>query len=226
MPQSTVQLSPPKLEQPYFQSLMVCACFKLSQSPLSKRVKKIETFDEREAKIDSSKGPAWIRVRLGKRDHGESSDEFFGRWQIDCALESSFSPSRSRMSPPNSWDEVREFLELAFKQKVSTTCCKGRFIVPTTELPAASVARILLDVSASADKVKMNLTGTTFSIENHPSIQEVKWELRPRQNKEGVDELNLTVLSYPDIKQFGGDLDKIAQSLSDGVQELVIRTAG
>jgi hypothetical protein len=108
------------------------------------------------------------------------------------------------------------------KQKGHTSCCEGRFFVPKAELPVEGTLRLLLDLSVGVGKAKLNLTGATFDVQGHPAIYEVEWKLRKRGIESGIDDLDLTVSAFPDLGHFGSDLEKIAQMLADGVQELVV----
>jgi hypothetical protein len=226
MSRIAAQLKPPTFKQPYLQSLLLCSCFRLSDNALSKLIKPLDEDDtaERETKFDSSRGPAWIRIRVGRRVEGDSKTDVFGRYQVDCSLESRFSSSKAQQQPPNNWDEVRQYLELALKQEVDVICCQGRFFIPKTELPIEGFTRLLLGVSAGVGKAKLNLTGASFEVQGHQPIDEVRWKLRPHKGKGDVDELDLSVSAFPKPKRFRGDLEKVAQILFNGVQELVITT--
>ena len=146
-----------------------------------------------------------------------------GRFQIDCALESRLPSSRMDDEPPNSLEEVKEFLELTLKQEVKVTCCNGRFFIPKTELPIQGFVRLLLEVSAGVGKAKMNLTGASFDIDGRLPYEEVRWKLRPHKNKDEADEVDLTISAFPGQGgRLGSQLEKTAILLSQGVQELVI----
>lgn len=224
MSRTALQSKPPTFRQPYLSSFMVCSCFKLSKSSLSKHIRTLEArIDERETRFESTKGPAWIRLRIGQLSRDGSETKAEGRFQIDCTLESGFAPSRASTVPPNSWEEVRQHLELALKQKADTTCCRGRFHIPVPDLPVNGFARLLLELSASAGKATMNLTGASFDVQGCGSIDDLRWKLTPRVDKDDEDELDLTIIAYPRPDSFVAEPEKIAQMLSRGVQTLMIK---
>ncbi|MCX7424047.1 MAG: hypothetical protein NTW96_00160 [Planctomycetia bacterium] len=116
---------------------------------------------------------------------------------------------------------------MIFRQKeVDTTCCRGRFFVPKSELPIGGFVRLLLEVSTGVGKAKMNLIGAAFDIQGHRPFGEVKWKLRTRKNKGEADEddLDFTISAFPNLARFSGQLEKVAQLLSKGMQKLAIGT--
>jgi hypothetical protein len=82
----------------------------------------------------------------------------------------------------------------------------------------------LLDVSAGVGKARMNLIGASFDVQGYQPIEEVRWKLRAHKCEDDVDELDLTISAFPDLNRFGGELEKVAQMLSEGVRELVVGT--
>jgi hypothetical protein len=222
MPRIAMQPEFPTFAQAHLQSFLVCSCFELTDNALSKLVKQLDSPDERETRFDSGNGPAWIRVRIGPRRQDGPEAVAPGRFQVDCALESTFSPSRADEDPRNSPEQVQEYLRLVLRQKAGISyCCEGRFLVPKAELPMRGFVGLLHGASASVGNTKMNLIGATLDVQGCPPFGEVRWRRKRGTGGGKSEQLDITISAFPDESSSVGRLDKVAEMLSSGLKKLV-----
>lgn len=221
-------LSLPTFRQPYLKTLRICACFPLGENPLSELMEQHkDKVESRETSFDSEQGTAWLKVRFGRRRDSEERVQAQGRVLVDCAIASFLSPSQASRSPPNSVGEVQKILELCREQKASVACCEGLFVIPQDKLPKRGFVGLMLDISASVGDAEMNLMGATFEIKGRAPYDALRWRQRPITSEDPAErqEVEVTIEAYPDdIDGIGGCLEKVADILSTGIQELVIET--
>jgi hypothetical protein len=198
----------------------------LGATPLSKLIEGLdkEAVAERETKFESKKGSAWIRVRASRERVPGETGLPRGRILVDCALESSFPPSRAAKRPPHTAEEVDEFLQMLSQESVSLACCEGFFQIPEERIPKRGFVGLMLDFSASVGKAEMNLTGATFDIQGHKPYEELRWKRTVTSGKNGEDrvEVEVRLTASPDADAVGGCLEQVAGTLSAGIEELVI----
>jgi len=228
-PQETGGVQPtfPTFQQPYLKWFRICSCFSLDDSPLSKRVKhQAKTAKKPETRFVSKAGAAWIRLRMFQKQstEDEESGSLEGGFLIECQLESWFPSSKSAASPPNTVEEVSEYLKLFFQQKATSTCCEGLFSIPQGKIPKRGFVGLMLALSAGVGKAEMDLTGATFSIQGRAPYKELRWRRRtiPGKKKTDGQVVDVTLAAELDTEEGCGCLEDVAVTLSNGIQEFVV----
>jgi hypothetical protein len=215
----------PSLRQPYLRSVRICTCFCLDDAalPTGTDNRKPETL---ETKFVSEKGNAWIRVQSSPRHDSPKAEAKEWRLAIECAIESMFPPSQANLTPPNTIEEVQKLLVRYSQQKARVACCEGWFLIQHDKLPKRGFIDLMVDISASAGKAELNLTGASFDIQGCVPFDEVRWRRRiiKGKNHKEHSEIEVALLASPDIDGIGGCVEDVADILSSGIHDIVMKT--
>jgi hypothetical protein len=219
-----VPLNLPTFQQPHLKWLRVCSCFPLDDGPLSKRIEQQEGTKKLETRFASKVGAAWVRLQTFRKQASEDTKSLEGRFLIECQLESWFPPSQANRIPPNTTEEVGEYLQLCFQQKAEATCCEGLFLIPQDKIPKRGFVGLMLEISAGVGKAEMNLTGATFDIQGRAPYGELRWRRRTVSHAGKVDQeaVEVTIAAEPGAEESSSCLEDVSIMLSRGIQEFVI----
>ena len=218
----------PTFQQSYLKWFRVCSCFPLDGSPLSEQIAKQKTITKLETRFESNAGPTWIRLRTSQKHDSEDAKSLKGSFLVECQLESWFPPSQTKRTPPNTTEEVCEYLRLCLQQKVAFTCCEGLFLIPQNKIPKRGFVGLMLEISAGVGKAEMNLTGATFDIQGRAPYEQLNWRRRTISGKGKTEqrEIEVTIAAEPSTDESCNCLEDAAIMLSKGVQEFVVESEG